>query len=298
MRLVELSQGGPALSPIVAGAWRMAEWGWTVQQRLQWIEQCVELGVTSFDHADLYGGYSVEGLFGEALTLAPALRERMQIVSKCGIRLACGARPENRVKHYDTSAAHIIRSVDNSLRELRTDRLDLLLIHRPDALLDADEVARAFRSLHAAGKVRHFGVSNFTPAQFELLNSRYPLTTNQIELHPFHLAPLTDGTLDLCQRLRLRPMIWSPLAGGGLLSRQDDAGRRVQSALGSLAQRHGTSPATIAFAWLLRHPSRPVPVAGSRRIEALREAVAALQIELDAQDWTEVWQAASGHEVA
>ncbi len=298
MDLVELCAGGPQLSPIVAGAWRMADWGWDARQRLRWIEQCVDLGVTSFDHADLYGGYSVEGLFGEALALAPSLRERIQLVSKFGIRLVCGARPENRIKHYDTSAAHIVRSVENSLRELRTDHLDLLLIHRPDALMDADAVAGAFASLRAAGKVAHFGVSNFTPAQFELLHSRFPLTTNQIELHPLHLAPLLDGTLDQCQRLRVRPMIWSPLAGGGLLWRQDDAARRVQAVLGSLAQRHGTSPATLAFAWLLRHPSGAVPVAGSRRIEALREAVAALHLRLDAQDWTDIWQAAAGHEVA
>lgn len=298
MERVELCPGGPRLSPIVAGAWRMAEWGWSAQQRLRWVEQCVELGVTSFDHADLYGGYSVEGLFGEALALAPALRDRMQIVSKCGIRLVCNARPENRIKHYDTSAAHIARSVDNSLRALRTDHLDLLLIHRPDALMDADEVADAFTALHAAGKVRAFGVSNFTPAQFELLNSRYPLATNQIELHPLRLAPLTDGTLDQCQLLRLRPMIWSPLAGGALLNGGGDAAQRVQRALQSLAQQHGVSPATIALAWLLRHPSRPLPITGSHRIESVREAVAALGLRLDAQQWTEVWSAATGHEVA
>ena len=170
--LTELAPGGPRLSPIVAGAWRMADWHWDAQQRLRWIEECVELGVTSFDHADIYGGYAVEGLFGQALALAPALRERLQLVGKCGIKLVSPARPEHRIKHYDSSAAHIATSVDASLRALRTDRLDLLLIHRPDPLMDADEVARAFESLRAAGKVRHFGVSNFTPGQFELLASR------------------------------------------------------------------------------------------------------------------------------
>lgn len=296
--LTELAPGGPRLSPIVAGAWRMADWHWDAQQRLRWIEQCVELGVTSFDHADIYGGYAVEGLFGEALALAPALRERLQLVSKCGIKLVAPARPGHRIKHYDSSAAHIAASVDTSLRALRTDRLDLLLIHRPDPLLDADEVARAFESLRAAGKVRHFGVSNFTPGQFELLASRVPLVTNQIELHPLQRAPLTDGTLDQLQRLRIRPMIWSPLAGGALLAGGGETERRVQAALGRIGERRGASAATIAFAWLLRHPSRPLPVAGSRRVEALREAVAALSLTLDAQDWTEVWQAAAGHEVA
>ncbi|MBX3607545.1 MAG: aldo/keto reductase [Piscinibacter sp.] len=297
MEAERLAAGGPALSPIVAGAWRMADWGWSAQERLRWIEQCVELGVTSFDHADIYGGYAVETLFGEALALAPALRERLQLVSKCGIRLVDPARPAHRVKHYDTSAAHIVASAEASLRALRTERLDLLLIHRPDPLLDADAVAGAFEALRTAGKVAHFGVSNFTPAQFELLASRTPLVTNQIELHPLQRGPLHDGTLDQLQRLRLRPMIWSPLAGGALFAGGDDAARRVQAALGEIAARRGCTPATVAFAWLLRLPSRPLPVAGSRRIEALRDAVDALTLTLDAQEWTAIWQAGSGHEV-
>lgn len=297
MSLEPLAPDGPVLSPIVAGAWRMADWGWTPQERLRWIEQCVELGVTSFDHADIYGGYAVETLFGEALVLAPGLRERLQLVSKCGIKLVDAARPAHRVKHYDTSAAHIVASAEASLRALRTDRLDLLLIHRPDPLLDADEVAQAFERLRRDGKVQHFGVSNFTPAQFELLASRTPLVTNQIELHPLQRAPLSDGTLDQLQRLRLRPMVWSPLAGGALLSGTHDAARRVQAVLHEIAAACGVAPATVAFAWLLRLPSRPLPVAGSRRIEALREAVAALALRLDAQAWAALWQAGSGHEL-
>ncbi len=297
MERVELCSGGPRLSPIVAGAWRMAEWGWDARQRLQWIEQCLELGVTSFDHADLYGGYAVEGLFGEALALAPHLRERLQIVSKCAIQLKCDARPENRIKHYDTSAEHITRSVENSLRALGTDHLDLLLIHRPDPLMDADVAARTFTALHAAGKVCAFGVSNFSPAQFELLNSRHPLATNQIECHPLHLAPLTNGTLEQCQRLRLRPMICSPLAGGALLNGIGEAAQRVQAALRGIGQAHGVSPATVAIAWLLRHPSAPLPITGSRRIESIREAVAALNVRLDVQQWTDVWSASTGREV-
>lgn len=296
--LTSLAADGPRLSPLVAGAWRMADWQWSAQERLRWIEQCVELGVSSFDHADIYGGYQVEALFGEALALAPGLRDRIQLVGKCGIKLVSDARPAHRLKHYDSSAAHIVASAEASLRALRAERLDLLLIHRPDALMDADEVAGAFEALRAAGKVAHFGVSNFTPAQFELLASRAALTTNQIELHPLHREPLTDGTLDQLQRLRVRPMVWSPLAGGRLLGGGGEVERRVQAALARVGERHGASAATIAFAWLLRLPSRPVPVAGSRRIDALREAVQALQVRLDAQDWTEVWQAASGHEVA
>lgn len=286
------------LSPIVAGVWRMADWNWTPQERLRWIEQCLDLGVTSFDHADLYGGYTVEALFGKALALAPGLRQQMQLVTKCGIQLRVPARPATRIKHYDTSAAHIVASVERSLQALHTDAIELLLLHRPDPLMDADEVAGAFERLHDEGKVLRFGVSNFTPAQFELLHARYPLVTNQIECHPLHRAPLHDGTLDQAQRLRSRPMIWSPLAGGRLFTSEAEDAMRVRGTLSAIGEAHGVSAATVAFAWLLRLPSRPHPIAGSRRIEAMQEAVAATRVRLDAQEWTEILVAASGTEVA
>jgi predicted oxidoreductase len=276
----------------------MAEWNWSAQETLRWIELAIERGVTSFDHADIYGGYQCEALFGAALALAPEVRQHLQLVSKCGIQLVHPARPGHRVKAYDTSAAHIAASVDNSLRALGTDHLDLLLIHRPDALLDAAEVAATFGRLRTAGKVKAFGVSNFTPAQFELLESQVPLVTNQIELHPLHLAPLHDGTLDQLQRHGLAPMIWSPLAGGRLLDSEGDDARRVQAVLARQAEAHGVSPATLAYAWLRRHPTRPVLVTGSRRVEALDEALAGLTLELDRQSWYEIWQAGAGHEVA
>ena len=286
------------LSPIVAGAWRMADWTWSGAERLRWIEGCLDLGVSSFDHADIYGGYRVEELFGEALSLAPHVRQRLQLVSKCGIRLRHAARPAHRIKHYDSSAMHIVASAEESLRLLGTDYLDMLLLHRPDPLMDADDVARAFDDLRSSGKVRYFGVSNFTPAQFDLLQSRTPLVTNQIELHPLHRAPLTDGTLDHCQRRRIRPMIWSPLAGGKLFTSEEVAARRVRGMLQQIAESRGVSAATIAFAWLLRHPSRPIPVAGSGRIEAMQEAVEALTVRLDAQEWTEIYTAGTGVDVA
>jgi predicted oxidoreductase len=286
------------LSPIVAGLWRLNEWTLDTPGLVRWIGQALDLGITSFDHADVYGGYSVEAAFGEALAASPGLRDRMQLVTKCGIKLVCPARPLHAVKHYDTSRAHIMLSVENSLRALRTDRIDLLLIHRPDALMDADEVAQTFADLRTAGKVLHFGVSNHTPSQFALLHRRLPLVTNQIEFSPLNLTALADGTLDQAQDLGLPPMIWSPLAGGRLLQAQDEQARRVRDVLGTLADERGVSMATMAYAWIRRHPSRPVPITGSGRIEALREAVAALHIQLTAEDWTRVWQASMNREVA
>lgn len=288
----------PRLSPVIAGCWRMAEWGWTPAERLRWIEQCLDRGVTTFDHADIYGGYTVEALFGEALALAPHLRERMQIVSKCGIKLVHPNRPAHRIKSYDTSAAHLVASVDNSLRALKTDRLDLLLIHRPDPLLNPAELGGAVAKLKAAGKIRDFGVSNFTMSQFAMLNQWVPLATNQIELHPLHRAPLHDGTLDQLMALDLRPMIWSPLAGGRLLTGDAPDALRVRAVLQDIAAQHGVSAATIAHAWLLRHPSQPHPIVGSRRIEALDEALAACELTLDAEHWHAIWSAGEGAEVA
>jgi hypothetical protein len=198
--------GALQLSRVVAGMWRMTEWNMTPQQRLAFIEQCLELGVSSFDHADIYGGYGVEALFGEALALKPALREQMQIVSKCGIKLVSPSRPAHAIQHYDTSAAHITASVEQSLSQLRTGYLDLLLIHRPDPLMDFDEMADTFTRLRAEGKVRHFGVSNFSRHQFEALNRRIALATNQVEFSPLHLAPMFDETFDGLQDLRRTPV--------------------------------------------------------------------------------------------
>ncbi|MBX9400251.1 aldo/keto reductase [Lysobacter sp. BMK333-48F3] len=287
------------LSPIVAGVWRMRDWNFDLAQRQRWIEAALELGIDSFDHADIYGDYSVEGLFGEALAAAPGLRDRLRIVTKCGIRLTSAQRPQHRIKSYDSSREHVLASVEHSLRALRTDRIDLLLIHRPDLLMDADELAATFEALKAAGKVLHVGVSNHSPSQLALLHARHRLATHQIEWSPLHLAPLDDGTLDQCQALGLRPMIWSPLAGGRLFGGGDERAERVRAALAELAPRYGdASAATLAYAWLLRHPSRPWPIAGSGRIEGLREAAASLSIRLSAEDWYAVWQAGAGREVA
>ena len=289
---------GVALSPIVAGAWRLAEWGWDVPQRLRWIEQALDLGVSSFDHADIYGGYTVEALFGEALAAAPGLRQSLQIVSKCGIKLVSAHRPGHAIKSYDSSRAHVLASVDASLQALRTDHIDLLLIHRPDHLMDPDELADTFVQLKAAGKVRAVGVSNHRPSQLAMLHRRHALATQQIELSPLQMQALDDGTLDQCVDLGLRPMIWSPLGGGRLFTGTDQQALRVRAALAALAAQHGVSVATVAYAWILRHPSRPLPITGSHRIEALAEAVAALSLRLSAEDWYRVWQASTGHEVA
>ncbi len=285
------------LSPVVAGLWKMHQWPLGAQGRLRWIEGAVELGITSFDHADIYGGYSVEALFGEALALAPGLRQRLQIVTKCGIRLPHPARPGLAVKHYDSGAAHLQASVDASLAALRCGHIDLLLVHRPDPLTHPDEIARCFERLRAAGKVREFGVSNHTPAQFAALHRRIALVTHQVEFSALQMKALADGTLEQAADLGLPPMIWSPLGSGRLITGDDEHARRLRAALQPLAEADGVSLATAALAWVMRHPSRPRPITGSGRLEALAEAVAATRLVLDREAWTSVWRASMGHDV-
>ena len=295
LTLQRLAADGPLLSPVAAGVWRLHEWGFDDAALAAWVEHAIELGITSFDHADLYGGFRCEALFGRWLKANPSRRDAIQLVSKCGIKPPDAARGW-RVKHYDTSAAHITASVHASLQNLGSDHLDLLLLHRPDPLLDADEVAETFARLREAGKVRHFGVSNFTPAQYALLASRTPLVTNQIEASLLHTAPLIDGTFDQCQQLGVRPMLWSPLAGGRLFDAA--ANPALAAELQRLAGVYTVSPATLALAWLLRHPCRPLPIIGSRKLSSLDDAAAACRLTLAREDWFALLQAARGAGVA
>ena len=289
---------GPELSRIVAGMWRMTEWGMSVEQRVAFIERCLELGVTSFDHADIYGGYGVESLFGDALRLQPSLRDRIEIISKCGIKLVSAQRPQHAIQHYDTSAAHIVSSVEASLRQLGTGHLDVLLIHRPDPLMDFDEMARAFEGLRQAGKVRHFGVSNFSRHQFEALNRRIKLVTNQVEFSPLHTAPMFDETFDGLQDLAVSPMIWSPLAGGRLFHGGEQHADNLRLVIKGIADELGQPFASVVFAWIMQLPSKPVPLTGTGRIEAIAVAVAGTAFTLSKTDWFQILRAARGHEVA
>ncbi|MBC3811538.1 aldo/keto reductase [Undibacterium aquatile] len=293
---IQIAPGGPEFSRIVLGLWRLASWQKTPQERVSFLQEALELGITTIDQADIYGDYQSERLLGEALHIAPELKKEFQFVSKCGIKLVSQHRSEHHLQHYDTSRQHIIASAENSLRAMQIDRLDLLLIHRPDPLMDADEMAQAFHHLQQSGKVAHFGVSNFTPSQFDLLASRFPLVTNQVELSLLHLPPLHDGTLDLCQRLRIAPMIWSALGGGALLSDATANAdvQRVRVALGQVAAELQVPLATVAIAWVLQHPSKPMVLTGSGRMSALREAVLACSQTLSREQWFSLWCAAAG----
>ncbi len=297
---IQISPNGPVFSRIVAGVWKWGQWGWKLndQQHLSLIQSCLEQEVTTFDHADIYGDYTSEADFGRALQLQPSLREKMQIVTKCGIKLKSNNRPNHKIKSYDLSKEHIITSVENSLRNLHTDRIDLLLLHRPSPLMDADDVAEAIIQLKKQGKILHFGVSNFTPSQFKLIQSRLEIATNQIELHLMKPKPFFNGTLDLCQRMKVSPMAWSPLASGRIFTDLDSAQvRRIVSAAEPILEKYDAELDQILLAWLLRHPSKILPVLGTARPERVEAAVDALRIELTREEWFMLWEASLGHEI-
>ncbi len=301
---ISLHAAGPTVSRLILGVWRLASWQQSPQETLALIQQCQEWGITTIDHADIYGNYTCEALFGTALQGKSSLRSQLQLITKCGIKLVSSNRPDHTIKHYDTSYEHILTSVDTSLRNLRTDYLDLLLIHRPDPFMDADATAAAFIHLQQTGKVRHFGVSNFSPSQFDLLASRlpFPLVTNQIEISVLHLNAFTDGTLDQSQRLKTAPLAWLPFGGGRLFREESPQAERLRRVLSEIAAQltHSSTPVTIdqvALAWLLSHPARIVPILGTGNLERIRAATVAINLKLTREQWFTIWTASTGTEV-
>jgi predicted oxidoreductase len=296
---VALTPDGLSLSSFVQGYWRLADWQMTNQQRLDFLKQHIELGITSVDHASIYGSPSCESLFGEALALEPSLRKDIQIVTKCGIHLQA-ATDSKRVSHYTSSKPQILESVEKSLIGLKTDYLDLLLLHRPDFLLDADEVAEAFNSLRIQGKVRHFGVSNYSPSQFSLLQSRleFPLATNQLEINPVNLGVIHDGSLDQMQQLRTRPMAWSALAGGRIFTGDTPQLVRLRKVISEIADEIGAdSVDQVIYQWILNMPSKPVIIIGSGKIARLKSALNSQKLSLSREQWYRIWVASTGHNV-
>jgi predicted oxidoreductase len=283
-------------SVLAAGLWRLPSWGLSAPELTRWTQGVVDLGVTTIDLADIYGGYTVEESFGAALREAPSLRDQLQIVTKCNIKLVNERRPLHTRHVYDSSAEHIVLSAENSLRALSTDRIDTFLLHRQDPLMDPDEVAEAFAQLAESGKVRSFGVSNFTPSHFAMLKSRLPmpLVVNQVEASVLCLDPFEDGTLDSALEHRVTPMAWSPLGGGSLFSDEGERAVRVREALDRVGAEAELTAAGTAFAFLARHPSGIVPVTGTQSLERIAEALAGLSSRLSREQWFDIWTASTG----
>lgn len=284
----------------VAGCMRWGIWGagFSTNEFLQIINECIEHGITSFDHADIYGDYTTEADFGEALKAAPSLRQRMQLITKCGIQMLTPNRSHHNIKSYNTSKEHIIESAESSLRNFHTDYIDLFLIHRPDPLMNPEEVAEAIARLKQQGKILHFGVSNFLPQQVSLLQTQVHVEYNQLEISILHLPPFTNGELDYCLQNKIIPMAWSPLGGGILNDDTHPRYRAIAACAAELAAKYFTGINQVLIAFLLAHPSGIIPVVGTTKIERLIQVKDAAEIELEREDWFKLYTASTGEEVA
>ena len=294
MERIELAEG-LAFSRLVYGMWRLADDGDTSVKHVDAkINAALDQGITTFDQADIYGGYTAEAVMGTALKANPTLRQHMEIVSKCDIVIDAGRHSGARVKHYDTTAEHINASVDASLSEMGIDEIDVLLVHRPDPLMDHHVTGAALDALVDAGKVRAVGASNFRPWDWNLLQSamRHPLVTNQIELSLKHIAPFTNGDLAFHQQHGHVVMAWSPLGGGDLMTASNELTHRLDS----IATRCGVDRAAVATAFLLAHPAKITPVLGTNNLDRISHISAAEMVELDRQDWFYLYEAALGSE--
>ena len=295
MERIELAQG-LAFSRLVYGMWRLADDSDTSVKHVDAkINAALNQGITTFDQADIYGGYTAEAVMGTALKANPSLRQQMEIVSKCDIVIDAGRHSGARVKHYDTTAEHINASVDASLSAMGIEEIDVLLIHRPDPLMDHHVTGAALDALVDAGKVRALGVSNFRPWDWNLLQSamRHPLVANQIELSLKAISAFTNGDLAFHQQHDHLVMAWSPLGGGDLMTASGTLSQRLDA----IAGRHSVDRAAVATAFLLAHPAKITPVLGTNNLERIAAICDAEQVSLDRQDWFWLYEAALGHEV-
>ena len=283
-------------SKIIAGTMTWGIWGkrCSTKQMTALMNTCLENGISSFDHADIYGGYTTEKDFGKAFNESRISRNSMQLISKCGIQMLSENR-NNTIKHYEYSKDYIIKSAEQSLKNLQTDYLDLLLLHRPSPLMQADEIAEAVEKLTTAGKILDFGVSNFTPSQCNLIETKTKINYNQIEFSITHPDPMLDGSLDHMQANRITPMCWSPL--GTVFRKDDEQSVRIKKIANELALKYEVSDDIILLAWILKHPAGILPVCGTADEKRLSKLMQSNTIQMELEDWFSLWTASTGNEV-
>lgn len=285
-----------ALSPIISGTMNWGVWdkNLTTKEMENMIQICVENKITTFDHADIYGGYTTEADFGKAFKASKILREKLQLITKCGIQMIAESRT-NKIKHYDYSKEYIIWSVEESLKKLKTDFVDVFLLHRPSPLMQADEIAEAVEKLKAEGKIVDFGLSNFTSSQTELIRQKTEVSYNQVQFSATHYEAMVDGSLDYMQTHGIRPLSWNPL---GTVFREDTKKtRRLKKLLADLVQKYGFGSDTLLLAWILKHPSGVIPIAGTVNIARIQALMKAVELEMDKEDWFAIWTESMGDDV-
>jgi predicted oxidoreductase len=280
-------------SKIIAGTMTWGVWGknYNTMQMIELMNCCLENKITTFDHADIYGNYATESAFGKAFIESKIDRNEIQIISKCGIQLESEIR-KNAIKHYDYSTPYIISSVEQSLRNLQTDYLDLLLLHRPSPLMQVDKITEAIEKLKRDGKILDFGVSNFTPLQTDLVQTKIKINYNQIRFSITHFGAMLDGSLDHMQSNNITPMSWSPL--GSVFKNDDEQAHRVKQLATKFSLKYGVPIDIILLAWILKHPSKILPVCGTSNLSRIANLMTATTVEMELQDWFALWSASAG----
>lgn len=283
------------LSPIIAGTMNWGLWDkkLTPKEMENMIQLCIENSITTFDHADIYGSYTTEAEFGKAFAASNIARDKMQLISKCGIQHTQGRN--NKVKHYEYSRDYIIWSVENSLRNLQTDYLDVLLLHRPSPLMQADEIAEAITRLQSKGKIIDFGLSNFTASQTELIRQKIDVSYNQVQFSATHFEPMLDGSFDYMQVHNIRPMSWNPL--GSIFREDSEQTRRLKKLLATLVEKYHLGSDSILLSWILRHPANVIPIAGTVNVARIQALMKAVELTLDKEDWFAIWSESMGAKV-
>lgn len=286
----------PNFSRTIAGCMTWGVWGKNLNtnEMIDIMQTCIENGITTFDHADIYGDYTTEAAFGKAFNASQVKREDVQLISKCGIQYIGNSR-NNRVKHYNYSKDYIIWSVEESLKNLQTDYLDLLLLHRPSPLMHPDEVSEAVSILTSQGKIKDFGLSNFTPIQTDLIASKTAISVNQIEVSLTQYNSLFDGSLTHMQLHKIQPMAWSPL--GSYFKEDSEKNSRIKKELTNLSKKYNATESQLLLAWLHQHPSQIIPVIGTTNKNRIIEAVKAQEVILETEDWFALLVASQGHKV-
>lgn len=284
------------LSPIIAGVMNWGIWdkNLNTKEMENMINLCLENKITSFDHADVYGDYTTESEFGKAFASGKIAREKMQLISKCGIQLVAENR-KNTVKHYDYSKDYIIWSVENSLKNLHTDYLDVFLLHRPSPLMQADEIAEAVLKLKSDGKIIDFGLSNFTSSQTELIRQKTEISFNQVQFSATNFEPMVDGSFDYMQTNNIRPMSWNPL--GSVFRGDIPQTHRLKKLLATLVSKYHFGSDTILLSWILKHPAKVIPIAGTVNVGRIQLLMKAVELELEQEDWFAIWTASMGNTV-
>ena len=284
------------LSPIIAGAMNWGIWdkNLNTKEMDNIIHLCLENKITTFDHADIYGDYTTEADFGNALVSSKIDRTKIQLISKCGIQMVTKNR-NNTIKHYEYSKEYIIWSVENSLKNLATDYLDVLLLHRPSPLMQADEIAEAVGKLQSEGKIVDFGLSNFTASQTELIRQKTTVSFNQIQFSASHHEAMLDGSLDYMQTNSIRPMSWNPL--GSVFREDNEQTRRMKKLLAQLVSKYGVGSDTILLSWILQHPAQVIPIAGTVNVARIQSLMKATELPLEKKDWFAIWSESMGKNV-